>query len=249
MALSSSGSISLGQIQTEYGGSNPASVNEYYIGSLLGNSSSPNTSPQVSGATSSVYNPGSKFVAAYTTYYESNGWKNNNISIGQYNVTGTTQSAIYSVRTGVDHVGNAGQIPSSGAIQFNHFRGTNAPTTTNYTVYGGLHTRAHGGLYPGGPFTVWIGGHWGPTNQGGIFGGSWTGVPFSYITTAAIGSPQMPATNWGGYTNVSLGGANQGYGVKTHQTYPNIGNVTQFGWTSNGAYDNFSGFWSTTIYF
>ena len=59
----------------------------------------------------------------------------------------------------------------------------------------------------------------------------------------------MPATNWGGYTNVSLGGANGGYGVKSHYTFPNIGNVTQFSWTSNGAYDNFSGFWSTTIYF
>ena len=248
MALSSSGSISLSQIQTEYGGSIPISMSEYYVGSLLGNSTTSTISPQVSGATSSIYTPGGKIIGAYTTYYEADGWKNNNISFGQYNVTGTTQSASYSARTGVDHVGNAGTIPSSGTIQFDHFRGTSAPTSANYTVYGALYTRTHGGLFPGASFTVWIAGHWGPANQGGIYGGSWTGVPFSYITTAAIGSPQMPATNWGGYTSVTLGGANAGYGTKTHHNFTNIGNVTQFTWTSNGSYDNFSGFWSITIY-
>ena len=79
MALSSSGSISLSQIQTEYGGSIPISMSEYYVGSLLGNSTTSTISPQVSGATSSIYTPGGKIIGAYTTYYEADGWKNNNI--------------------------------------------------------------------------------------------------------------------------------------------------------------------------
>ena len=36
MALSSSGSISFAQLQSEYGGSHPISLNEYYSGSLGG---------------------------------------------------------------------------------------------------------------------------------------------------------------------------------------------------------------------
>ena len=46
MALSSSGSISLSQIQTEYGGSNPIGLNEYYIGSLQSNVSNPSLTCQ-----------------------------------------------------------------------------------------------------------------------------------------------------------------------------------------------------------
>ena len=247
MALSSSGSISLSQIQTEYGGSNPIGLNEYYIGSLQGNVSSPSLTATVISNTTSVYNPGNKLIPAYTTYYYSNGWKNNNIPLGSHSVTGSSQSATVTKYTGVDHVGNAGQIPSSGAIQFNHFRGTNKAAPTTYTCYGILHARSAGGTYPGGSLTMWLAGHWGPNNQGGIFGGSWTGVPFTYMTTAAEGT--MPASNWGGSTNIAANNANQGYQAKQHETWPNIGNVTKFQWLSNGAWSGFSGTWQATFHF
>ena len=247
MALSSSGSISLSQIQTEYGGSNPIGLNEYYIGSLQSNVSNPSLNATVISSTNSVYNPGNKFVPAYTTYYYANGWKNNNISFIIYSVTGSTQSATVTKYTGADLVGNAGSIPTSGAIQFNHFRGTNVAAPTTYTCYGILHARSAGGTYPGGTLTLWLAGHWGGANEGGIFGTSWTGVPFTYMTTAAEGT--MPATNWGGSTNIANNGANQGYGGKLHYVYPNIGNVTQFSWTSNTSYSGFSGTWQATFHF
>ena len=40
--------------------------------------------------------------------------------------------------SGIDQVGNAGQIPSSGAIQMNHFRGTNSPSNTSRGMAGFL---------------------------------------------------------------------------------------------------------------
>ena len=39
MAISSSGSVSFSQIQSEWGGSNPISLSEYYSGSLASNTS------------------------------------------------------------------------------------------------------------------------------------------------------------------------------------------------------------------
>ena len=247
MALSSSGSISLSQIQTEYGGSNPISMSEYYIGGLQSNVTNPYLTATVISNTTNVYNPGNKFTPAYTTSYHSNGWKNNNITFGSYTVVGSSQSATVTKYTGADLVGNAGSIPTSGTIQFNHFRGTTKAAPTTYTCYGILHNRASGGLYPGGSLTLWLAGHWGGANEGGIFGGSWTGVPFTYVTTAAEGT--MPATNWGGSTAIANNNANQGIQAKVHYTYPSIGNVTQFSWLSNGGYSGFSGSWQATFHF
>ena len=43
----------------------------------------------------------------------------------------------YTFVSGIDQVGNAGQIPSSGAIQMNHFRGTaNSPSNTSRGMAG-----------------------------------------------------------------------------------------------------------------
>ena len=50
--------------------------------------------------------------------------------------------------------------------------------------------------------------------------GSWTSVPFRYITTTAEGaSAQMPATTWYGSDSNSANGANGAQGGKVHQTY------------------------------
>ena len=40
MAIPASGSVSLSTIQSEWGGSNPISLSEYYAGSLASNSTS-----------------------------------------------------------------------------------------------------------------------------------------------------------------------------------------------------------------
>lgn len=50
MALPSSGAISLNSLQTEYGGSNPISINEYYRGGSLVPNTTPNNSIPTSGA-------------------------------------------------------------------------------------------------------------------------------------------------------------------------------------------------------
>ena len=50
MAISSSGAVSFANIQTEYGGSNPISLNEYYSGSLPSNTSSTVITPTVSNS-------------------------------------------------------------------------------------------------------------------------------------------------------------------------------------------------------
>ena len=51
MALSSSGSISLSQIQTEWGGSNPIHMGEYYQQYIQSNSSSTTIYPSVATTT------------------------------------------------------------------------------------------------------------------------------------------------------------------------------------------------------
>ena len=247
MAISSSGAVSFANLQNEYGGSNPISLNEYYSGGSLvkANTSSTANSSTIDASTNTVG-------SGKSSYYEYfRGWAHSSLfASGQpfasFSSPGTqTTSGSIAKISGADLTGNSGAIPSSGTIDMNKFRGTAKGTTSSTTCYA-WYTRRVIGIANSNLATLILAGHYGAASEAG---GSWTGVPFSYITTAAIGSPQMPATNWGGYTNVSLGGANGGYGVKSHYTFPNIGNVTQFSWTSNGAYDNFSGFWSTTIYF
>ena len=57
MAISSSGAVSFANIQTEYGGSNPISLNEYYSGSLPSNTTSQTITPTVV-STSTNYTSG-----------------------------------------------------------------------------------------------------------------------------------------------------------------------------------------------
>ena len=57
MAISGSGAVSFSQIQTEFGGSNPISLNEYYSGGLPNNFNNTGTStafaPTVKSSTTS----------------------------------------------------------------------------------------------------------------------------------------------------------------------------------------------------
>ena len=232
MALSSSGSISMSQIQAEWGGSNPISMNEYYIGSLSNttNDLSDAQNATISHSNTSVYTPATKLIGAYTTYYYNAGWKNTNLAGTNTPALGSSSITV-SKLSGADSTGNSGAIPASGTIDMNKFRGTAKGTTTSYTCYGWYYTGVLG-IINSYTLRVWIGGHYGNNNEST---NGWTGVPFRYIDTTAegltqTGSQQMPATRWYGSDTNSTNGANVGQGNKYHQTYPNIGNVTEFQW-------------------
>ena len=237
MALSSSGSISLQSIEGEWGGSSPISISEYYSGSLQSDSLSNATTATIASHNSSVYTPATKLIGAYTTYYYKNGWSNSNIGNTTNAPALGSSSAATSKVTGTDKTGNAGAVPSSGAIQLAHFRGTAKGTTTSYTCYGWMNRSSQALLGNSYIMFVWLAGHWGSNGETT----SWSGVPFRWIDTTAEGT--MPATRWYGSDAHSNNGASLGKQSKYHYTYPNIGAVTQFRWTT--ASSNYSGFSGT----
>lgn len=243
MAISSSGSIALSQIQAEWGGSNPISMSEYYSGSLQSDSLSNATTATIASNSNSVYTPATKLIGAYTSYYYNNGWSNSNTGNTSTQPSLGSSSAATSKVTGTDKTGNAGAVPSSGAIQFNHFRGTAKGTTTSYTCYGWMN-RSYQALSNGYFTYVWLAGHWGSNGETT----SWSGVPFRWIDTTAEGN--MPATRWYGSDGHSNNGASLGKSTKYHYTYPNIGAVTEFRWTAvSSNYSGFSGTVTMTFQF
>ena len=144
MTIPASGFLQMSTIRTEwaYGGTGsqpPDSMSEYYAANLNSNNNPATVSTGVGYSSTSQYvpgSPGSKFVPAtpgYTGYYRQFGHKHSSIENSTiYPAIGATATTYtYAFKEGVDQVGNAGQIPSSGAISFDHFRGTdNNPTTT-----------------------------------------------------------------------------------------------------------------------
>ena len=259
MAIPASGSVSFSQIQSEWGGSNPISLSEYYSGSLATNSLVSSTSPTVATATGSQYipaTPGSKGIPgtpAYTSYFRQYGFKNSNITtipLGGYGSGSATTTKI----TGRNQVGNAGQIPASGTIQMNHFRGTNASgTSTNlvkyaFTLYHASSTLSGGTASSGfGNYDAYlfVSGHIG-TN--GASGNSWTNVPFRYIDTPA--KDGAPATRWYGSDTQVNNSINTGKAYCFHATHPTIGAVTYYRWTTNqSTLLSMSGTWTLTVQF
>ena len=85
MAIPASGSVSLSTIQSEWGGSNPISMSEYYSGSLANNVSAVTTTTSVGYSSNSQYNPAQpagKYtpgIPAYTSYYRQIGHKHSSI--------------------------------------------------------------------------------------------------------------------------------------------------------------------------
>ena len=258
MALSSSGSISMSQIQAEWGGSNPISMNEYYIGSLSNttNDLSDAQNATISHSNTSVYTPATKLIGAYTTYYYNAGWKNTNLAGTNTPALGSSSITV-SKLSGADSTGNSGAIPASGTIDMNKFRGTAKGTSSSITCYGWYNYMGTNSISSAHFMSVWIAGHYGASTENA---GSWTSVPFRYIDTTAEGSSlQIPATRWyGSDTNVA-NGANLSQSNKFHFTYPNIGNVTEFRWNCpsnvvSGSilyvpYRNFSGTVTMTFQF
>jgi hypothetical protein len=244
MAISSSGSVSFSQIQSEWGGSNPISLNEYYSGSLASNTTSITITPTVQSVGAS-YTSGKSSYAKYI-----DGWGHNGVT--PLNIPNSTQSITLSYTTGIDKTGNAGAIPSSGTIQTNHFRGTNASGTSNSIVCLGVaHYRDTGGTWQNIGY-VWFQGHIGtaysPFNPSGTPPGA-TGGPFVRIVPAAKGNYASTTI----YQNTSTNTSNnwfQGKFAVSHQNNATVGNYTtmSFYGSSSQSVGGLSGTWSQTFY-
>ncbi len=255
MAIPASGSVSLSTIQSEWGGSSPISMNEYYSGSLANNSLVSSTSPTVTTGTGSQYfpaTPGSKGIPgtpAYTAYYRQYGFKNSNITAIPLSGFGSSSATTTKV-TGIDQVGNAGQIPSSGTIQFNHFRGTNgSSTSTNLVKYGFVlyHASTTSASSGFGNYDAYlfVSGHHGTNGQ---YGNTWANVPFRYFDTPAKNG--APATRWYGSDTQVNNSINTGKAYLYHYTYPSIGAVTSYRWfTNQSTVLSMSGTWTITVQF
>ena len=243
MAIPASGQITMGTIQSEWGGSNPISLNEYYSGSLPSGSTSSSVSPTVATLTNSTNVPGSKFVPAYTLYERTSGFKSQ-YALNYIPGAMGSASATWTTTTGRDVSGNAGAIPSSGAIQMNHFRGTSSGSSSNLLSYGfGLYQSSSTGTFGNALFFCWIQGHYGTS---GTLGNNWTNVPFRWIDSAAKNG--IPATRWYGSDNQSNNGASTSKASCIHDTFPTIGAVTRYLWTSNfSSAITMSGTWTLTI--
>ena len=243
MALSSSGSISFSQIQAEYGGSNPISLNEYYLGSLGGaNTTSLATTPSV-GSNENYSSVDNKITGTTRTWRRQNGFIHSSLVTNStlYPQVGA-QSLTLSYIDGADLSGNAGAVPSSGAIQANHLRGTAKGTTSSLVCYGIIvqgyrtdlvndngtsTTNNYANIY------FFFAGHLGTNNQ---TSGSWDGFPFTTISCAAEGSAtQFPATTFTFSGTHTANGAAQSKVSKIHTSNNTIGNYTQCRFDTNGA--------------
>ena len=208
MAISSSGAVSLANVQTEYGGSNPISLNEYYSGGSLvkANSTSTVITPSCGYSSHSVTSGKS------TTHYYLTGWLHSSLvnasgasgkgSVitfrgGTFANIGSDSESVAKV-SGADLTGNSGAIPSSGTIDMNKFRGTNKGTDSPFTCYGcALNYRDTGSGASTATLIIVIGGHWASSNDVGGINQPWSGLPYSTITLAdrSSGFSASTATN------------------------------------------------------
>lgn len=250
MALSSSGSISLSQVQTEFGGSNPISMSEYYSGNIASNSTSTTIYPSVATATT-TYSISTK-LGTFNYEQISSGFNHTSLATTEVPALGSTSGVAVTKLTGRDIAGNAGNIPASGTIQMNHFRGTAAPVNSGFTVWSfyGTNTR----ITPTGSFgtpqiIIRISGHHG-TNVSIV--GNQSGFPFTYVSNVQEGSGDpLLASNWQGSNTFSANGSNAAGGFLTHGNNSTIGNYTQmiFSGTLSKVFRNFSGTMGLTFYF
>ena len=256
MTIPASGSVALSTIQSEWGGSNPASLSEYYSGSLANNVSAVTTTTSVGYSSTSQYNPAqpagkyTPAIPAYTSYYRQIGHKHSSIeNTSIYPAIGATSTVYtYTFVSGIDQVGNAGQIPSSGAIQMNHFRGTDNNPTNTLRYVAGFYSKQSaglGGTWSNHIFQIVIAGTWGTNYDAG---NTWTTstCPFRYIDVPAKNG--VPATRFYGSDTHQNSGWVTNKNILYHATYPGIGAYTNFSWnTNNNTNINMTGTWNITI--
>ena len=255
MAIPGSGSVSLSSIQTEWGGSNPISISEYYSGSLASNASAITTSTSVGYSSTSQYvpaQPGGKYspsIPGYTGYYRQFGHKHtaieNTTIYPAIGASGTVYT--YTFVSGIDQVGNAGQIPSSGTIQMNHFRGTaNNPTNTARYVSGfwWRQSTSSNGAWGNHLVSFTIAGTFGTQ-----YASNWntSSCPFRYIDVPA--KDGVPATRLYGSDTHANSGWITAKSILIHATYPSpVGATTTYTWTTNNNTNiNMSGTWNITV--
>ena len=224
MAISSSGAVSFANLQNEYGGSNPISLNEYYSGGSLvkANTSSTANSSTIDASTNTVG-------SGKSSYYEYfRGWAHSSLfASGQpfasfSNPGSQTETGTISKFTGGDLTGNSGAIPSSGTIDMNKFRGTNAATNGTFYCYGIVTTQV-GSL---GICSLYIicSGHYGNV--------SYTGSDVSY-SNCPYANVSIPANNsFAASTAAGSSGSNSNSiafrSSQSQGTNSTIGNYTQF---------------------
>jgi hypothetical protein len=223
MAISSSGAVSFANVQTEYGGSNPISLNEYYNGGSLvkANTSSTANSSTLAGASQT----GGSGKSTYTESWR--GWGHDNLfdsgqTFGNFtSPTTQTQTASISKITGADLSGNSGTIPSSGTIDMNKFRGTNAGTDGTF-ICAGIATQKQGSLGIG-FFYLCLGGHLG--TQVAYTGSSvnFNNIPFTTCNIPASGAFLASTANTSGANPT---GSLTFRASQTHLTATNLGNYT-----------------------
>lgn len=134
MALQNSGAISLADIQTEFGGSNPISLGEYYKGGAYVPSPAPGAYTSYFG-TLTVYSWDSDGVILWNGSYITGSASGTTITVGSYDYEQGTQfdfvsggkgdpgTAYYQVRRRLSSVDNAPNVPTSGSISLSDFYG------------------------------------------------------------------------------------------------------------------------------
>ena len=225
MAISSSGAVSFANVQTEYGGSNPISLNEYYSGGSLvkANTSSTANSSTIVGTTYSITSGKNSYTQRF------NGWAHSSLfASGQtyagFSSPGTqTESGSIAKISGADLTGNSGAIPSSGTIDMNKFRGTNAGTDNTFTCYSIATTIT--GTSP--QFTnlyIILSGHYGNVSYTGS-DVTFTNVPYTNVAIPANGNFTASTANTSGS---GASGSIVLRASQTQNTNSTIGNHTSF---------------------
>ena len=232
MAIPSTGSLSLDDIQTEFGGTNPISLSEYYAGGGLvqsgatGDSGAIPTSGQISigqfyGSTARVpiviNNTGTTLRADIYALASANPTYSAGITDVVYNNSGTLYSNVTggaALRTGTFASGDTVKIVNTGLIiGMGGAGGAGSPTTTSFPSHASSGAGGAGGRALALQFPVTI------DNTGGtIAGGGGGGAGAFYVqwTTPHPNGPKFPpitrtgAGSGGGGgagTNVGTGGA------------------------------------------
>ena len=246
MAISSSGSLSLLQIQTEFGGSGSISLSEYYTDSnamlaVTNTSGGVSETPGVGNATGTTTGEKYNTTTHIAGFIHSSlaGDVSPSLSCGD-------SSDTWGYVTGADFSGNAGAIPASGnAIQFNHFRGTNKGTSNSLVCYGLIWRRGANSLVTTATVRAYFAGHLGTNNQANA---SWDGFPFASITCAAEGNVSQSTLTFSGThsSNGSVGSKSE----KIHSSNGTIGNYTRCEWLAANTtteWGSMSGTWSLTV--
>ena len=226
MAISSSGAVSFANVQTEYGGSNPISLNEYYSGGSLVKANTSSTANSSTIAQNFITVGSGK--SSYTE--QINGWAHSSLfasgqPYSQFSSPGTqTETGTIAKFTGADLTGNSGAIPSSGTIDMNKFRGTNAATNGTFYCYSIATTKT--GSSGTTNLNIIVSGHFGNVS----FTGSdvtFTNCPYTTVSIPANGNFTASTANASGS---GASGSIVFRAFQTQGTNSTIGNFTQFGY-------------------